>query len=430
MQIQSRRRGPRSREGGFTIIELTVAMGLAAFVFAALASLLGASLRTLAVQKARTEGNEVATQGIEELQRLAYPALGVCTSAPDPPDEFVLRAPPLNCPSPVPAGYGEDPCNVTTAGAGVPKPVYACLRNNITYNVRRYVAWGDPGQTTKRMAVFVNWVDRVGRHEVSQQSSLRAPGQSDLFGLEPPAFSGIPTANPSTVIVNGDGTLPNGTSVVLSATTTNLVSTDKVFAVFNTIDDDGNETSSSKMLSSGNGSSWTGTISDADGFRFGAGTMFYTFSAIRVSDGKANSTFTGGTNKFCAPPDTTCGGSQYPRLTAVTVAPSSDGPNIGVDASGTLGPDRIDFTASTTNTQPADRVAVTFQTSAGAVTTLLQSTSPTCDATTTCTWSGSVSKNSGYGFPAGTRKFYFSVNQIAGGATASAASPDKVFELR
>ena len=360
----------------------------------------------------------------------SYPSLGVCASAPNPPSDFALRAAPLNCPSPVPSNYGEDPCNVTVTGAGVPKPVYSCIRNNITYNVRRYVAWGDPGQTTKRMAVFVDWTDTVGLHEVSQQSSLRSPGQSDLFGLEPPKFSGIPTANPSTVKVNPDGTLQAGATVSLAATTLNLVSTDKVFAVFNTIDADGSETSSSKMLSSGDGNNWTGTIGPSDGFKFGPGTMFYTFTAIRASDGKANSTFTEGTNKFCSPPDETCSGSQYPKLTSVAVAPSSAGPNVGVDAAGTLQPDRIDFTATTTNTLPSDRVGVTFQTSAGAVTALLQATSPTCDATTTCTWSGSVSKNSGYGFAAGTRKFYFSVNQVAGGTTATLASSDVTFELR
>lgn len=424
-------RSTRHDEGGFTLVELVIATGLAGFVFAALASMLGHSLKVLSVAKARAQGNEVATQGIEELQRLAYPALGVCAAAPSPPSGFALRAAPLNCPSPVPAGYGEDPCNATVTGAGVPKPVYSCARNNVTYSVKRYVAWGDPAQTTKRMAVFVSWSDPVGFHEVSQQSSLRSPGQSDLFGLDPPRFSGVPTANPTTIVVNApDGTLPSGATVSLAATTVNLTVADKVFATFNTLDAAGTQVTSSKFLTSSDGSNWTGTITSADGFRFGTGTLFYTFTAIRADDGKANSAFTEGTNKFCAPPDETCGGSQYPKFDAADGAPSSGGPYIGVDAAGTLLPDSINLSATTRNTTPSDLVSATFQTSAGAVTVLLQSTSPACDATTTCTWAGGVTKGSGYGFPAGTRRFYFSVSLVAGGASGTLASADKVFELR
>ena len=423
-------RRSEGEENGFTLVELVIAVGLAGFMFAVLANTLGHSLKVLAVSKSRSHGNEVATQGIEELQRLAYPALGVCESAPTPPAGFSERAAPLNCPTPVPANYGEDPCSVTTAGAGVPKAVYTCTRLNIPYTVRRYVAWGDPGRTTKRMAVFVNWTDALGRHEVSQQSSLRAPGQADLYGIEPPGFTGPVSVSPNTTVINGDGTLPAGTTVTVTATTVNLTSADRVFAVFPTLDVDNNQIVSSKALASGDGNSWSGTISSADGFRFAPGTLFVNVSAIRADDGKANTTFAPTANKFCSPPDVTCSSSNLPRFESVNALPSSGGPAIGVDSAGTLLPEAVTLTASTRNTTPLDQVTVSFQTSAGAVTVLMQSTSPTCDATTTCTWSGLITKASGYGFPSGSRPFYFAVSQAGGGPTGALATPDKVFELR
>src|SRR5437764_15058772 len=67
-----------AREDGFTLIEMTIAIGLAAMIFAGLAFTLGTSLRTMQLQKSRTLANEVATQGIEDLQRMPYSSLGLC----------------------------------------------------------------------------------------------------------------------------------------------------------------------------------------------------------------------------------------------------------------------------------------------------------------------------------------------------------------
>jgi len=47
------------------------------------------------------------------------------------------------------------------------------------------------------MAVFVDWTDPVGKHEVSQQSSLRAPDQAAITGISPPSFTATPTATPT-----------------------------------------------------------------------------------------------------------------------------------------------------------------------------------------------------------------------------------------
>src|SRR5205814_2349936 len=101
-------------EDGFTLIEMTIAVGLSAVIFTGLAFSLGSSLRTMQLQKSRTLANEVATQGIEDLQRLSYSSLGLC-GAPTRPDN-----------APAPSGFStvillnctnaaiEEPCTPTT----------------------------------------------------------------------------------------------------------------------------------------------------------------------------------------------------------------------------------------------------------------------------------------------------------------------------
>src|SRR5436190_18903557 len=147
-----------AREDGFTLIEMTIAIGLSAVVFTGLAFSLGSSLRTMQLQKSRTLANEVATQGIEDLQRLPYSSLGLC-GAPTRPDN--LPAPTgfssviaLNCTN----ASVEEPCTPTTftpalTATPVPRESYTCTRSRIPFTVSRYVAWGDAAQTGKRLAV-------------------------------------------------------------------------------------------------------------------------------------------------------------------------------------------------------------------------------------------------------------------------------------
>ena len=63
---------------GFTLLELMVALAISTIVLVALGSTLGAALKVAGLQKTRTQGNEVATQAIEDLQQLDYDHLGVC----------------------------------------------------------------------------------------------------------------------------------------------------------------------------------------------------------------------------------------------------------------------------------------------------------------------------------------------------------------
>src|SRR5205807_5585303 len=118
--------------------------------------------------------------------RYDFDHLGLCTAppgqAPAGLTDTVLLA---NCGG---AQTPSTPCGsdkLTPVIGPLPKPTYTCRRLNVVYVVRRYVAWGDTVHTVKRMAVFVDWTDQVGRHEVSQQSSLRSPDLGSFVGLGP-----------------------------------------------------------------------------------------------------------------------------------------------------------------------------------------------------------------------------------------------------
>src|SRR4051794_26866421 len=162
-------------EAGFTLIEMVVAVGLSVIIFTALAASLAGALRTVQVQKARTQANEVATQGIEDLQRFKYGNLGLCGTPTRPyggaaPAGFSTVIT-VNCTN----ASLEEPCTPTTFSPAlttqpVPKESYVCARAGVSFNVSRYVAWGDASQTGKRLAVVIDWTDSAGRHQVSQQS--------------------------------------------------------------------------------------------------------------------------------------------------------------------------------------------------------------------------------------------------------------------
>lgn len=417
MSWLGRTRASDLADEGFTLIEMIVAVALSAIVLVALAGGLGGGLRALAVQKARTQGNEVATLGIESLQSLSYDALGVCVAAAGAPPSLANTTPP-------PAGactgteendlgWGEQPCRTSlpSSGVGFVRATYKCTRNNVTYDVRRFVAWGDDAQMSKRLAVFVKWRDTVGEHEVSQQSSLRAPGAQDIAGLPTPQLSGLivnGSAAPgsATLSLNPGGDLAADAplQVTTSGLTAGASSTtgDKVYTTFSVLDATDTPDTISVFLSSTNGSNWTGSI--PAGTRFGNGTQYFTFATIRAADGKGNAlaspkvTFTGATT----------GASPAPTFVSWSATPSGGGTDVRVTSSGGLIPTAVNLAATTTNSSPTDSVTVLFQTRTGAVSARLSNV--TC-STGTCSWQGSILQESGYSFTVGTKKMYFTIAQ-------------------
>lgn len=410
----------RRPEDGFTLIELSVAMLIGAFALVALAGAFAGGLRNVAVQKARTQGNELATQGIEDLQRYSYDHLGVCDWPANPPAGFETKVELANCTSPT----FVHPCSSATGANAVPATSYQCTRRNLTYQVRRFVAYGDAARTTKRLAVVVTWTDTGGRHEVAQQSSLRSPTEASIIGLSPPAVT-TATVQPGTVHINSTGR--PSTAILLTTTAQGLGPTDTMRAHFKTLV--GSEIRDQILdMTSLDGITWNATI-PTDRYTFAKGSQFFYFNAVRESDGKANSRVATPANKFCdTTADATCSSNALglPQFPTLTVPPTAD-----IDPGGILQAD-VDVVAITKNVLEHHQVTMVFQTQSGAHSIVLRrDPAATCDAST-CRWTGKVAKSAGYRFAAGGQKFYFTAAQALGptppdnGSTGARASDSDV----
>jgi type II secretory pathway pseudopilin PulG len=394
----------RAPEDGFTLIEVIVAFALAAMVFTALAIALAGGLKAVAVAKTRTRANELATAAIEDLQRFDYDHLGLCPASgssgvTDPGTLSFQGLSPvtLNCSSTV---VLEEPCTPTVGQ--VPKAAYSCRVLNVNYTVQRYVVWGDVGQTKKRLAVFVNWNDVVGGHQVSQQSSLRSPVQGSVVGVAPPLFVSV-SASPSSIVRNTDGT--NQTQLNFSAVTSGLSATDNVTASLLTINN-GNAANTSIPLATVDGVNWSGSIAPG-AYTFPAGSQYIVFGELRTSDGKANAAIYAPAITFCG---ASCSQSGLPTITATAPA------TVDIDPGGVLKAD-VNISAQTTGITTNDSVLVTFTTQAGAVTIALQPSDGTGN-----NWTGSIARSAGYRFQAGTQKFVFTAAQISDPASGSVGS--------
>ena len=406
----------RAPEDGFTLIEVMVAFGLAGIVFVSLALAMGSGLKAVAVAKTRTRGNELATAAIEDLQRFDYDHLGLCpasggTGITDPGTQSFQGLNPvtLNCGTTV---VLEEPCTPTVGQ--VPKASYTCRVSGITYTVQRYIVWGDAQQTKKRLAVFVNWTDVVGGHQVSQQSSLRSPVQGSIIGVAPPSFVSV-SASPSSIVRNSDGT--NQTQLSFIAVTQALGVSDNVTANLLTLNN-GTPANTSIPLTTADGVNWTGSIAPGT-YTFGAGSQYIVFTELRQSDGKANGTIATPAINFCG---SSCSQSGLPTITGT--APST----VDIDPGGLLNAD-VTISASTTGITTTDSVLVTFTTQAGAVTVALQPSGSSGNS-----WTGTIPRSAGYRFSAGTQKFVFTAAQIVDpasgnvGSTAAAQSGSVSFQ--
>lgn len=392
------RRAARRRSDGFTLIELLAALGIIAIAVLALAGGLAAALKLAGLQKVRTQGNELATQAIEDLQRLDYDHLGVCTPASGAPSGLSDTTYLANCSSPT---YGE-PCTPTVGQ--VPDTAYTCTRRGVTFQVRRFVAWGDSNHTNKRLAVLVDWTDQAGAHQVTQQSSLRSPDQGSVVGLPSPSFTGTSvlvdgvTASSGNPIELVEGVVQS--PVTFQATTDGLP--DSVFVSFLVRGETGSSGATLQLTPSGSGS-WSATLpAGSDQFLFGSGTQYITFIAVRSADGKVNSQPNAQVVTFvsCLSGGTGCtAGDNPPGLAGVAASPTAP----RIDPAGLLCDD-ITVSATTTNLTAADSVTASFQTLAGPYTIALSSSDGSA-------WSAVIPVTASYRFPTGSQPIYVTAAQ-------------------
>jgi prepilin-type N-terminal cleavage/methylation domain-containing protein len=448
---RTRRHAPGS--DGFTLIELVIALSLSAILFAGLAAIMGTSLRTLSVTRSRGQANEIAAQGIEDLQRFSFSSLVLCNTPTVPPGGTVPSGftaantvlavscanATLESPCPAPATTG-------LTGFPVPTANYTCTRYGINFAVSRYISWADATLTNKRLAVVVDWTDQVGRHEVSQQSSVRAPDQDAIIGGTPPSLTSVSTA-PMTVWVNSSGFLVTSTgtpqSIALVANATGLLATDKVSAYFLTEDPVSHVlTTATLPLTSADGSTWTGSIpgsgaSGAPTFPTAGGSQYIGFTGIRQSDGKANSILSVPAITFCNNPSAGNGAGTCtinagaPTIPAVAVNPTS----VPLNPDGTLFVTAtLTVTATTTNlyasTTASDSVIAVVETLAGASQVVLKPTCPLNGTLSVCnTWKVTIDSTMALRFAAGPQKIAVIANQVASApySTASALSGTVTF---
>lgn len=421
--MSTQRARSETHQDGFTLIELVMALAISAFAFLALATMLAGTLRALSIGKTRAQANEVATQGIEDLQRLDFNDLGLCAGGSDPAPAVPLSLTSFtsvalpNCSGSV---VYEQPC-AAPAGAlttfAVPKQTYTCVRNNITYTVNRYIMWVDsPQNTAKRLAVYVSWTDQVGTHQVAQESSLRSPNTASVIGLSPPQFVNV-SASPANVAIAADGS-PN-TAISLSANTNGLTSSDSVYATLYTLttqpDLSIQPLPTQFVLTTADGAQWSTTIPAGTQPKFGAGTQFVTFTEVRAGDSKANSKVAATILHFCP-----AGGcpANLPTISAATVSPSS----INIDSSGVL-QSTFTVSATTTNLTSDSSVSAMIQTQTGAASLILQPAN-SCTVGGACnSWSTTFAPGTvNLRFLPGVQQFYVTAVTPVGGAAATNGS--------
>jgi prepilin-type N-terminal cleavage/methylation domain-containing protein len=382
MSKRRARRGNTGNDEGFTLVEMVISIAISAFAFAALGALLVGSMRSIAIHKARAQGNEVATEGIEDLQRLPYEKLVLCSQAAAPRPSGFTDAVLVVC------GGGQAkyaPCGGTASITALASEEYNCVRTNITYRVRRFIAFGDPAHTEKRLAVLVDWQDSGGNHLVSQQSSLRIPTQSAFVGSPPPSI--LTASAPSSIPLNATGR--NLNNIVLSATTSGLPSaaTNTVIAAYSVLNNAGEAEQQSVTLTFSSGS-WSTTIL-AGTAHFGNGRQPFVFTAIRGSDGKLNSLVTLASdigNVALAPPMTT---------------PNVSSNSIPITATGDLAVSSFTVSTTTDNISPEDTVTLLLPTTTGVVSLAMGADPllPACQGPTcTTTWTATISQSNGYRF--------------------------------
>ena len=402
-----------------------IATLIGTIIFVALAYGMAASLRTLGAAKARVQGNQIATQAIEDLQRFSFNALGECaypTGMTAPANLTTMAQPANNGCSNSPAL--EEPCTPTVGT--VPLAQYTCSRYGLTYTVYRFVAWGDaPSDTVKRMGVVVTWSDRVGTHQVAQQSSLRAPDPRATLGSTPPQLSspvaGCPPVpgNPSTCNLTANPGNISG-NLGLQVSTTGLATSDQVYAtVFTLASVNGNwqEQSSQVPLTTSSTSdpmSWSASVPGSQ-FTWGQGSQFVTYTAVRAADGKANSIVSAPATSFCV--SGSCSGAVLPSFTSTSVSPSS----VTLDPSG-ANITAFTITASTTKITNVDTVLAEFQTQNGATQIGLKPSASCDSAGDPCTWSATVAAKVGYQFTVGQQPIYVTAMQVVAAGTVDNGS--------
>lgn len=167
------------RQGGFTIIELTVALGILAVIGAGMAPVFWSAIKTAGVANHRSTASAMATREMEGMRSVPYASVGFYENQ---------------------AGYAADFESLETVTLGATAPVPALLepqdaapevQRGISYTVERRIVWIDAEDDAstyedayKRLTTFISWTDAAGPHTVRQDSILYPGGQGEYAGAK------------------------------------------------------------------------------------------------------------------------------------------------------------------------------------------------------------------------------------------------------
>lgn len=188
---------------GFSLVEVIVAITMAAVLLTGGAHALGSSLKAAVFARNNTQAAELLTETIERLRSLDYGALAMVATDLTGDAEITGTAPALtfdpDASGPLPA----EPIVLASTGAVRPH-VASHVRNSQSYDVRTYVtAPSDaevPGSGYKRITVRATWTTGSGPHQRQSSTVVTRTRR----GLPLPNFLVTATAGEPTapVVVN------------------------------------------------------------------------------------------------------------------------------------------------------------------------------------------------------------------------------------
>lgn len=193
-------------QGGFTLVELIVALALIAVVAVGFTVSVGLGFRTIAVAKQRTTASEIASARLEHVRNVPY-------------DLVALSSQPTHNADPTHPDHGvsADGTTYDVTGNGDDETLIVDTANGLVLHLE------DPvqiGSTVMEIYQYVTWVDdpSIGGTEDYKRVTV-------VVRYKTPASTGISTTlRVSTLVTRGTITFPSGTTTTTESTTTTTTS--------------------------------------------------------------------------------------------------------------------------------------------------------------------------------------------------------------
>jgi type II secretory pathway pseudopilin PulG len=219
-----RRRRP-TREDGFTLIELSVAMFITLLVVTSLVGVFVKSLGGLALAKQRQAASALATGTMEQFRAMEYGTLSAGMACDDLVGDLRITIT-GSCGAggtvtfaPGVSGISEPVKVQTSTPASAIKPIYPHVESRsieeVTYDVASYVTTTGTAQESFQLTVLVTWTSNVSNGEkvVMQRSAAYSPSRCLSSATHPysgacqASFRGdAGTTNAGIRVVEADGT--------------------------------------------------------------------------------------------------------------------------------------------------------------------------------------------------------------------------------